>query len=251
MEDVENNTPGAYSDILSSFPSEIWIQIIKDALPVRGYSSALLLLTTVSKQWMRALMLVPTLWAYIDLRGSQEDSMATIEVFKQLSSDIPLKISIYVPTRHDITLIGSILASVAPRLREVAIRHDMEHSSAFIEPYSVLSFLLMNRHYLPRVIRIDVEGSSEYSLYAVATTRLMNVALLPPLLCVSIGLRFEWSDFKQDHLQNLKEIEAECPLEHVITDLVQLPQLTSIKIYGYSPRLGRSLAGGKASTRRK
>jgi hypothetical protein len=233
IDDMENNLSGVPNDILDVFPVEVWIQIVKYALPVRGYSSALLLLTMVSRKWMQSLASVPALWAFIDLRGSQQDSLAMIEIFKHLSGQTTLNISIYVPLRHDITLIFSLLENIAPRLREVAIRQDVVDESSTKETCLAFQLLLSSPQYTSSVAYIHLECGDNRPLYDAAVARLLSDNSLPPSLRGLHGWRFLWMDFlnANDCCQHLEHIESDAPIEYVLTPQIQLPALRSINIH--------------------
>jgi F-box-like len=65
---------------METLPTEVWVQVIQQALPMLDYARELLSLTMVSKKWQYNLLSAPILWANIQLRGSEEDSLAIVEI---------------------------------------------------------------------------------------------------------------------------------------------------------------------------
>jgi hypothetical protein len=228
MYNERSSTP---RDILEIFPPEVWIQIVEDALPERGYSSALLLLTMVSNKWMEALTSVPTLWAYIDVRGSQEDLLATIETFRQLSRDMFLHVSIHIPPRYDHATLCTTLTSVGPKIREVTIKLDIPPlfvNDMWILVQSLLTGSQFNSSLvyinLPSVAGLPPDG---------ATTQLLTGNSLPPLLRSIRGWYFEWPILQRqyDYLERLEDINSTSPIESISNHRTQLPNLRSLGIF--------------------
>lgn len=233
--DIYDDISAVSSDIVDVFPPEMWAQIVKDSLPSRGYNSALLLLTMVSRKWREALVSTCTLWGNIEVRGSQEDSLATIETFTKLSSGILLHLYIYVPTCHDTVVVRSILASIGPRLREVTIRIDTGATLSKQQYFSVFQLLLTSIPYPSSLVCIHLEQGIGSPLYDSATARMIRNIQLPPSLRVISGWHFLWRDFltSGEYLTHVEDIESYTPMSHVISVKAPPPVLKTLKIYGH------------------
>jgi hypothetical protein len=233
IKETYDNTHGVSSDILDIFPSEVWIQIIKESLPSSGYAPALLLLTMVSNKWRNALIATPTLWAHIEIRGSENDSLATIETFLHLSRETPLLLSIYAPPRHDLASIRNILASIGSRLREVIVK--LEADQLWLptqEILQVFELLLSLSDYIPGVRRIQLETGSKLPLHDPEIAGVIRNMPSPPNLRQVRGWCFNWREMHmgQHSTEYLERIDSFHPLEDVIASQMQLPELRSLNI---------------------
>jgi hypothetical protein len=238
MKEMYDDIHGVSCDILDIFPPEVWIQIIKESLPSTGHAPALLLLTMVSNKWRNALLATPTLWAHIEIRGSEHDSLATIETFQHLSHQTPLLLSIYAPPRHDPASIRNILARIGPRLREVTIKLDVGPVQLPTqEVLSVFKLLLSLSNYTPGVRRIQLESGSKVPLHHPEIADVIRNTPLPPNLQELRGWSFDWREMymEQRITEYLERIDSFHPLEDVITSRMQLPELRTLNIFG-SPR---------------
>lgn len=228
-----NNSITVFRDILDVFPPEVWIQIIKNSLPSSGYAPALLLLTMVSCKWRDSLVSIPTFWAHVEIRGSAEDSLATIETFTHLSSEVPIHLSIYSPPRHDDTFMNTTLATIGPRLREVTIRGDsreVDDSSADV--LSTFGLLLRAIKRMPSVAHIYLEHESTVPRYSCDVAAVLRAATLPATQRGIHGWSFGWRDTQamRLHAVHLEEIDSCLPIEHVLTSRIHFQGLRSLNI---------------------
>lgn len=241
-----NDICASSRDILEIFPPEVWIQIVEDALPVHGYCVALLLMTMVSNKWMRSLISIPTLWAQIDVLGSQEDSLASIEAFRRLSCEAPLHLSVYVPTLHDLSVIEAILTSIGPRLYAVTIKHRSQHD--FLdEEWAVLELLLTGSRFNSGLAYINLEYRSVIPRDNTAIIPLVQNNSLPPSLRAIRGWNFQWRVFQTEHryLERVEAIDSRYRVEGVLSRHIQLPNLRSLILSGdMSPRSEFRSEGG-------
>jgi hypothetical protein len=231
---IQNQISTPSSDIIDIFPSEVWVQIVKDALPAHGYGAALLLLTTVSSRWLEALASVPTLWACVDLRGSQEDSLATIETFKQLSGGVPLHLFIYIPTRYDNSVICEILTSIGSRVREATIRLETNSQWGNQDIWAILQLLLIKSNFNTSLVYVQMDrfnlplGDSE------GGRQLLRDHELPLSLRAIGGCYLPWQELQtQDYLERVESIDSDGPIEYFINHRIRLPNLRCLKIDGY------------------
>ncbi|KAG8807473.1 hypothetical protein FRC17_004445 [Serendipita sp. 399] len=86
---------GAFADPLIAFPEEIWQTIILEATADRVSYDPLLDLLNVSQTWMTKMMSSPALWTTIILHSREEDLLAKIAVFIDLSQQSWITLQIY------------------------------------------------------------------------------------------------------------------------------------------------------------
>jgi hypothetical protein len=177
------------------FPAEVWIQIVKESLPSSGHAPALLLLTMVSNKWRNALLVAPTLWAHIEIQGSEHDSLATVETFLHLSRETPLLLSIYAPLRYDPASIRNILASIGSRLHEVISKCD---AGRFRDPtpeiLAVFRFLLTLWGHIPSVRRIQLETGRKVPVHDPEIASVIRNTPFRPGLPEFRGWSFNWRE---------------------------------------------------------
>jgi hypothetical protein len=164
VQKIYHDTPGGFWDIIEVFPPEIWIHILQESLPMDHYAPALLLLTTISTKWQQAITSTPLLWAYIEISGFDEDSLARIHVFTHFSRGTPLLLTIHVPFYYDLGITNSIMARLGDRVHQVVITVDkrsinnLNQRDALFESYILqgINLLLKLRHYTANVVYMDL-----------------------------------------------------------------------------------------------
>ncbi|KIM27386.1 hypothetical protein M408DRAFT_169467 [Serendipita vermifera MAFF 305830] len=102
-------------------PLEIWTQCLFEACHGPNYMAKLLNLTTVSKKWNEVIMRIQTLWAYINVNESDEDSEATIALFLHLSGKTQLTLAISMPLSGHWSAILNLLYPHKARIRNIIL----------------------------------------------------------------------------------------------------------------------------------
>ena len=151
------------TDPINVLPPEIWQTIL--AAASNGSMEAVLLLTTVSVAWFRAVTASPLLWGTMQFDGSDEDSLATIALFLHLSAKRPLLLQVAVPLSPQFDHLCEMLGPHQDRIRELVLQPikwacDPDCQSTHIvsdrEYLSTLGYITTRLGFLPSLKTLDV-----------------------------------------------------------------------------------------------
>jgi hypothetical protein len=191
----------------------------------------------VSSKWFQSLVSTPILWTYVEISGSDEDSLATAAVFTHLSHEAPLVVTIYLPLRHEIMTVLPLLTAASGRIQRVALASDervYEFPLPHIppEPYHAgIDFLLTTLQHISNVSVVEIGQRPRHNNIRLE----MAAKSMPPLLRAIHGYCFCRSEELARFIQ-LEELYTCQDLSDVVPHLERLTRLRSLTLFGKEPR---------------
>ncbi|KIM20991.1 hypothetical protein M408DRAFT_29896 [Serendipita vermifera MAFF 305830] len=87
----------------------------------------------VSRKWKEVLMRIQTLWAYLNIKESDEDSAATIALFLHLSGKARLSLTISIPLSGHWDAIRSLLLPHSARICNIILLSHKDSHMPYCE----------------------------------------------------------------------------------------------------------------------
>ena len=253
MEKLQDETPKLVTDPLKRLPPEISLRCLSDSLPEKDYASHLLDLTMVSHRWQEFTLSNPVLWAHIGVRSSQNDSLATLAIFLELSRAAWIDLSIWNDPGDEWDGIASLLFPHQWRIRTVNVKQEKTLTREL--HFSIARKIMWSLRHLPPLTTInfgrtlwlgdeELEEISSYSNRWIFNNLLVSLSNIPreSKILTSLGdittvdsLRSLGPKFAA--MQNLTTILLRAPYE--TEDTVPLvgvpPSLSSLTCHQFPP----------------
>jgi len=153
MENLQKEIPKLVTDPLERLPPEISLRCLSNSLPEWNYASHLLDLTMVSSRWKEFVISAPVLWARIDVRSSQNDSLATLAIFLELSRATQIDLSIWNDLGDELDGIASLLFPHRRRIRTVNVKQEKTITREL--HFSIASKIMQSLRHLPALTTIN------------------------------------------------------------------------------------------------
>ncbi|KIM30099.1 hypothetical protein M408DRAFT_22508 [Serendipita vermifera MAFF 305830] len=121
-------------DPIKRLPSEIVVRCVQESLSADNYSSRLLELTSISKEWQDLLFSTSILWTEVHIDWTYHDLLARIALFVHLSRGVPICLIVWDKPAAEWNVVGKLL--IPCRISALTIRSGYKSSESMAQKAS-------------------------------------------------------------------------------------------------------------------
>jgi hypothetical protein len=224
MERIHDRGSRSCIDFITRLPPELSLYCLRESLPARHYAGRLLDLTMVSTQWGDFIISAKELWAYVDVKASQHDAIATLATFLELSGHRLLHLTIWNDPGDEWDKFKPLLMSHQQRFSTIHFKQESGLSGS--RRFSIACRVLQSFKSLNRSINVHLGDQPSLSLHLSQLERLLQSSDHYVLQ----GLDFPLSILSKSHkiIHQIGSVTTGQTLDHMGSILPSMTKLTSI-----------------------